>query len=337
MKQIFQFLYLKILFVLIINACSHDPFDISVKNVKINTTFYNLDSALRVSSDSELLTLKSSFDTQKSEILNYNISYCLGLKMETDTSFTNGVKRFYQDDYIKRLTKTIEKKHLSYKPEKEILVNALKRLKVFFPKGNIPEKIYFINSYFSSSIFCTKNEIAIGVERYLGADEKVIQELPNQQFYTWIKNSFKKEYLARDVIAGWIMTHYCEETTKNIASEMIRWGKILYFTQATMPKEKLNIIARYSEKQYDWAIENEGKFWRYLVEKELLFKTDEKTKTNLMKEGPFTSGLPDDSPDRLGQFLGWRIIKQYMDNHKISLAELNKISYNEILQNYKAQ
>ncbi len=98
MKPIFQFLYFKILFLLIINACTHDPFDISVKNIKINTTFNNLDSALRVSSDSELLTLKSSFDKRKSEILNYNIIYCLGLKMDTDTSFINGLNRFYKNE-----------------------------------------------------------------------------------------------------------------------------------------------------------------------------------------------------------------------------------------------
>lgn len=336
MRQIFHFLYLKILFLLIINACSHDPFEISVKNIKINTRFNNLDSALRVSSDSELLTLKSSFRKQKSDILNYSVSYCLGVNMDSDTSFVNGINRFYQNKYIKRLTKTIKKKHGSYIPEKQKLVAALKRIKAFFPKQTIPRKIYFINSSFSSSVVCTENDIAIGVERYLGPNEKVIQELPNQQFYTWIKKSMKKEYLTRDVVAGWLMTHYCEETSENYASEMIRWGKILYFTEASMPNEKENLIARYTKNQYDWACKSEGMFWKYLVDNELLFKTDEKTRANFLSEGPFTSGLPEESPDRLGQFLGWRIVKQYMENHEISLEKLNKVSYNELLQNYKA-
>ncbi len=336
MKPIFQFLYFKILFLLILNACTHKPFDISVKNIKINTRFNNLDSALRVSSDSELLTLKSSFKKQKSDILDYDVSYCFGINMKSDTSFTNGLKRFYKDDYIKRLTKTIQKKHGYYTHEKQKLVTAFKRLKVFFPKETIPRKISFINSLFSSSVLCTENEIAIGVERYLGPHEKVIQELPNQQFYTWIKKSMKKEYLVRDVVAGWLMTHYCKETTENYASEMIRWGKILYFTEASLPDQKKHLILRYSKNQYDWACKSEGMFWKYLVDNELLFKTDEKTRANLLSEGPFTSGLPEESPDRLGQFLGWRIVKQYMKNHKISLEKLNKVSYNELLQNYKA-
>ena len=61
-----------------------------------------------------------------------------------------------------------------------------------------------------------------------------------------------------------------------------------------------------------------------------------KTRSNLLNEGPFTSGLPEESPDRLGQFLAWRIVHQYMEDHDISISELNKKSYNELLQNYKA-
>lgn len=145
-----------------------------------------------------------------------------------------------------------------------------------------------------------------------------------------------KKYLIRDVVSGWIMTNYCQETAENYASEMMRWGKILYITEATMPDEEINTILRYTEKQYDWAIKSEGMFWKYLVENELLFKTDEKTRSNLLNDGPFTSGLSNNSPDRLGQFLAWRIVHQYMENHDISIAELNKKSYNELLQNYKA-
>ncbi len=112
--------------------------------------------------------------------------------------------------------------------------------------------------------------------------------------------------------------------------------KILYFTEASLPDQKKHLILRYSKNQYDWACKSERMFWKYLVDNELLFKTDEKTRANLLSEGPFTSGLPEESPDRLGQFLGWRIVKQYMENHKISLEKLNKVPYNELLQNYKA-
>ena len=318
-------------------TCSHDPFKTSIKGIKIDLKFFNLDSALRNSGDKELLNLKSKFKRDNSSILDYTFAYCIGGSLQSDSSYINGLKRFYSNNYIQRLEKRLQKKQGDFSFEKKELLIAFKRLKAFFSKEKIPNTIYFINSSFSASVFCTEKEIAIGVERYLGPNEKVIQELPNEQFFTWIKNGMKKEYLLRDVMAAWLMTHYFPETSENYASEMMRWGKILYITQATMPDKELNQILRYSKSQFDWALKSEGMFWKYLVENELLFKTDEKTRSNLLNEGPFTSGLPEESPDRLGQFLAWRIVHQYMETHDISIAELNKKSYNELLQNYKAK
>jgi hypothetical protein len=318
-------------------ACSQDPFKISIANVKIKLDFLNLDSILRNSSDKELLDLKSKFKRNNSSILDYTFGYCIGGSLQSDSSYINGLKRFYSNNYIQRLGGTIKKTHGNFSSEKKELFIAFRRLKAFFPERKIPNQVYFINSSFSASVFSTEKEIAIGVERYLGSNEKVIKELPTNQFYTWIKNGMKKEYLSRDVMAGWLMTHYCTETSENYASEMMRWGKILYITQGTLPNVKTNTILRYTNKQFNWALKNEGVFWKYLVENELLFKTDEKTRSNLLNEGPFTGGLPEESPDRLGQFLGWRIVKQYMENHSISLSQLNKITYNELLQNYKAK
>ena len=317
-------------------ACSRDPFKISIEGIQIDLKFLNLDSALRNSTDKELLTLKSKFKKDYSSILDYTFGYCIGGNMQTDSSYINGIRRFYSNNYIQRLERTIQKKQGDFSSEKKELLIAFRRLKAFFPREKIPKTIYFINSSFSASVFSTEKEIAIGVERYLGSNEKVIKELPTNQFYTWIKNGMKKEYLTRDVIAGWLMTHYCTETSENYASEMMRWGKILYITQGTLPNVKTNTILRYTNKQFNWALKNEGVFWKYLVENELLFKTDEKTRSNLLNDGPFTSGLSNNSPDRLGQFLAWRIVHQYMENHDISIAELNKKSYNELLQNYKA-
>ena len=69
----------------------------------------------------------------------------------------------------------------------------------------------------------------------------------------------------------------------------------------------------------------------------MLFKNNEVDKVNLLNEAPFTIGLPDKSPDRLGQFLGWKIVQKYMSKNNISLKELIKIPYNTILQEYEIE
>lgn len=133
------------------------------------------------------------------------------------------------------------------------------------------------------------------------------------------------------------MTNYLEETTENYSSEMIRWGKILFITKALLPEIDEATVVRYNAKQYEWAIKSEKSFWEYLVKKEMLFKSDEETRINLLKEGPFTIGLPEESPDRMGQFMGFKIVQSYMESEEISLEELLDKPYNEILQKYEAK
>jgi hypothetical protein len=92
---------------------------------------------------------------------------------------------------------------------------------------------------------------------------------------------------------------------------------------------------RYSQKDYDWAIENEYALWKYLVDEKMLFKIDELNTKNLLGDGPFTPGLPEKGPDRLGQFLGYRMILKYMDINSVSLDELLKTTYSDILVEYE--
>jgi hypothetical protein len=73
-----------------------------------------------------------------------------------------------------------------------------------------------------------------------------------------------------------------------------------------------------------------------LVKEQLLFKNNDRDKANFLNEGPQTIGLPEASPDRMGQFLGFQMVFGYMTKNKaVSLPELLKIDYNKILQTYE--
>jgi hypothetical protein len=142
-------------------------------------------------------------------------------------------------------------------------------------------------------------------------------------------------YVASDALLVWISSHGIEETSENFSSEMIRWGKMLFLTHICLPDVSESDVLRYSKKDFNWAVASEKSFWEYLVDEELLFKTDEETRMNFLHEGPFTTGLPQDSPDRMGRFMGYMIVKQYMENNDVSPKELMNTPYNKILQKYQ--
>jgi uncharacterized protein YjaZ len=95
-----------------------------------------------------------------------------------------------------------------------------------------------------------------------------------------------------------------------------------------------NEVLRWSKEQYDWAVSNEMKFWKYLMDENLLFDSNEKNRAYLLNNGPYTIGLPEESPDRMGQFLGYRIVYNYVHDHDLALNRLMDLDYKTILKSY---
>jgi hypothetical protein len=54
-----------------------------------------------------------------------------------------------------------------------------------------------------------------------------------------------------------------------------------------------------------------------------------------IEEAPFTGPFGKNSPGRLGQWMGWQIVRSYMDkNSEITIPELmNNYNYQQILLN----
>lgn len=328
-------IFLVSLVFLIVTGCKRNPLDADISNTKVSIEFVNLDSLLYKTPPEDLTDLRKNLSSTISEIFDYQIGYCMRIGKVHDTAFVNSIIQYRSDKTIQQLEAEMEKEFKDLSKQKENLVTAFRYLKTQIPNAVVPSHIVFQNSLFNSSAFCTEKEIGIGLDQYLGEHSPTVKSLPSEPFYDWIKKGYNRTFMERDAVLSWILTHVLPETKGNLAEEIIYHGKAIYITEATMPNVSKNIIIRYSEENFKWAKENEYKFWKYLVDENLLFKTDERNSKNMLGEGPFTAGLPEKGPDRLGQYLGWIIVKNYMENSKTTFEELIHIPYNEILQTYK--
>jgi hypothetical protein len=320
---------------LLISSCANDPLDVDASDVKVNIGFVNMDSIWSESKGRDFLKADADFRTRIPEMYEYELGYCLRIGKISDTALINSLTQFVNDPFMSRVEKAINREFKNLSKVKEEMIDGFRHVKYHLPKAKIPTNIVFMNSIFTTSAFSTQEEIGIGLERYLGKNSSVIKDLPNDMFFDWIKEGLDRRYLVRDAFCSWIMTHYIAETDGNLAEHIIRWGKILYLTEAALPNAPESIIPRYSEQDYKWALENEYALWKYLVDQKMLFKIDELNKTNLLNEGPFTPGLPQKGPDRLGQFLGWRMVRKYMEVKDITVEELMNVPYTEIIVEYE--
>lgn len=322
--------------ILILTGCSNNPLDVSIDGIKTDLVFINVDEAIFYSDSVTLMKKHHEFKKEIKDIYDYEIGHVLQLGDLPDSAYYSSISLFRADKSIQKLEKDIQDAFKDKSAIESKITDGFKHLKYHFPKGKQPKKVVYLNALFNSGVFCTENEIGIGLERFLGESNEIVKQLNPQFYFDWMKVAMDRKYLERDVLTGWITTHYVDEVTGSLAEYIVRYGKILYLTEAAFPDEDPSLILRYSKEDYQWALDNEYKFWQYLVDENLLFKVDEKMTMNMINEGPFTPGLPDqNSPDRLGQFIGWRMIHSYMEQNDISLDELVKLPYNEILQAYE--
>lgn len=319
-------------------SCTHDPLDVDASNVKVEIGFVNVDSTFVNGQEEDLLNAHLEFKSSITDMYDLEMGQFLRVGNLPDSLVFSTIDTFRNDPYIARLESRIQEKFASTKELKAKLINGFKHLKYHLKDAKLPANIVLLNTLFNASAPATESEIGIGLERYLGAETDVIKELTGSEFHQWMKEAWSREYLERDVLASWIIANVMEELAGgNLAENIVHWGKTLYLVEACFPEDDQRLIVRYSEEDFKWAKENEASYWQYLVEQNLLFKINEKMRMNMLKDGPFTPGLPEKGPDRLGQYLGWRMVSQYMEANDISVKEMLNVQYNEILQNYEIE
>jgi uncharacterized protein YjaZ len=119
---------------------------------------------------------------------------------------------------------------------------------------------------------------------------------------------------------------------------MIHEGKKMYLLDLYLPSKLDPIKIGYPKDKFDWATMNEEQVWRYFIENDLLYSTDTQLNKRFIENAPFSKFyISEDtkSPGRIGQWIGWQIVRSYMVNNDVSLQDLLSMNEEEIFKNSK--
>ncbi len=142
------------------------------------------------------------------------------------------------------------------------------------------------------------------------------------------------EKVPSDYIMGWLMSEFPFNLNSEVLLDnMLYRGKILYLLETFMPGEKEETLMAYTPEQLKWLYENERNMWVFLAENKHIFSSDRMNTAKYINASPSTAYFPG-SPGRAGIWLGWQIIRSYMENNKeIGLRELmQETDYKKILE-----
>jgi hypothetical protein len=236
-------------------------------------------------------------------------------KIDNPNFYGPRLKEFLLNPYTFELYQDVHKTFPDLKLYEKQLSEAFSRINYFFPKDTIPQ-FYSMVSNFAYGIVTYEHIFSISLDHYLGKDYKYYPDL----YPKYMIRFFEPEYMVTDVIKTYFTQKFPEEaySGKDMISQMIYHGKMLLFLDMIIPYVPDSIKLCYSQQQLDWAKDNEGEFWNHLINQQLLFESNNEKIDRYFSDGPFTNayGVPAECPPRIGQWTGWQILRNYVQNNK---------------------
>lgn len=311
----------------LLSGCNSDPLDVDVSDIETNLTFKRLDQDLFGLNPAAGQTKTDELHSKYGQFL---VDYSAGVLRIGDPeseSFGYAVAQFITDENMKTLYQDVQSEYSDVSSIESELTGAFTYYQYHFPDSTIPEVVFNVSAL-NYAIVATNTTLAIGLDMFLGADYPVypLVGLPKYMY-----SNMKHDQVVPQAMKGWLQSMYETEAQRNNLLEyMVFEGKLLYALDALLRETADSSKIGFSPEAMDWCKEYEPRIWAHLVDQELLYTTEYMDINKWINQAPFVAGIPKESPGRLGQWVGWQIVRNFMKNNP-------ETPVSELMMNQNAQ
>lgn len=276
------------------------------------------------------------FDVLFSEVTADNLR---ALKQDYPFMFSNAYEDSFwldkaSDSLQRKLFKEVDRTFGDFSETEVEIESLFNHLKYYFPEFHVPRVITTTSDVdYRNRVIVTDTIAIVALDNYLGGEHEFYQSIP-----AYLKANFEKKQVVVD-LAGVYAERYIYQKNKTFLDAMIYFGKQLYFKDLVIPFKSEAERMGYTKSQLEWAELNESYIWRYFIEREMLYSTNKELESRFIIDAPFSKfyleGIDSESPGRLGQYMGWQIVRAYMEHNQVSLKDMLKTNPEEIFNNSK--
>ena len=238
-----------------------------------------------------------------------------------------------QNPQWRELYDEVQKKFGNFDTEKEKIQTLFKHIKYYFPETKTPKVITVISEMdYQNKVIYADSLVIISLELYLGKNHKFYQ------FPDYLKQNFEPAQILPDMAEAFSIRKVTPPTDNTLLSQMVYAGKELYLKDLLLPEYSDADKMGYTPEQITRCSENEGYMWRYFIENSLLYDGDQKLIPRFINPAPFSKfylEIDNESPGRVGAWLGWQIVRAYMENNTVSIQDMLKTEAKEIFEKSK--
>ena len=299
---------------------------------------------LGIQNDAKIANLPVKIELDRFDLKFYNKEANVLPKLKRDypylfpNQFSDSVWISRQKDSLQLILQdAVQKVFQDIVPLEDKISHLFKHVLFYFPKVKVPHVItltnnvdYQIKTVYSDSL------LLLSLDTFLGSNHPIYEGIPN-----YIRKELDQKYILCQIVekfASYVIPPLEERT---FLAQMLYEGKKMYLQDLLLPHESENIKIAYTEEELAWVKENELYIWNYFIERQILYKTDPDLAQRLLEPAPFSKfylELDNESPGRVGRWIGWQIVKSFMNqNPETSTQELLRMPFQKLfnLSKYK--
>ena len=318
-------------------ACGNKKQIPDVSDIKVDVTVKRFERDFFAIDTNHIEASLSKLQQQYGGFLNDYLYNILSLPAVPD-SVVNNVKLFIRG--YRSVYDSAEQRFSSLdKPESEIH-RGLQLTKYYFPTYSLPKQIItYIGPFEGYSNVLTSSGIAVGLQLYLGTKFSVYQTDYIREVYPdYQSRRFEENYIAVNSMTNIINDIYPPQTgAKTLIEQIVEEGKRMYVLDALLPETEDTVKTGYTAAQLKSCYTNEALIWNYFIENNLLYINDPSQIRDYTNDAPKTEALGPNSPGNIGLFIGWQIVKKWMDEkgNKPTLPQMLQTDAKQIFQEAK--
>lgn len=295
------------------------------------------------------LVLMSCKNSDKTLKINAEIIPFHKMFYKTDAESLKGLKKQYPylfPDFVKdevwlskkkdpieqALFKKVDSSFGNLRTEQRKLSELFQNIQQHKPDFRPPKTICLINNLdHENKVIYSDSLLLISLDMFLGKNNEVYQSFP-----AYLKKKYTKKHLfvavAREIFNG----EFQIKRGRSFLEKMIFQGKQLFFISCVLPSYQIDEILCYEKEKYLWAQDNESQVWSYFIGQDLLYSSDTKLDDRFLKTAPFSKFYFENdrkTPEKIGAWVGYNIVRSFARNRKISLKDLMALDAENIFRN----
>ena len=217
---------------------------------------------------------------------------------------------------------------------KEQFTSLFKYITYYNPRFKAPKVITMLSNIdYENRVVYADSLLLVSLDVYFGKQHDFYADYP-----MYIKENNTKEHLIVDVANAIINSQFPPSNYRSFSSKIIEEGKKMYLLDVYLPSVSEKEKTGYTFAKLAWAKQQEEAVWKFFIENELLYSTDTKLNKRFIENAPFSkfyTAQDNQSPGKIGSYIGWQIVRSFMKQNDVSLQKLIAIDAQSLLDQSK--